>query len=142
MANYIGFTRTNYFAVNDQDAFRKAIADCRTSEGGLQIFETTVNGQKLFGFGCYGTISGIPPADGKDDCEEDMDAFYDALQSVLADGHAIMITEIGYEKLRYLIGECIIITSSDISSVFLRDTALQKAREMLNDPKYAPKMEY
>lgn len=142
MANYIGYTRTNYFAVKDEDAFQKAISDCRTSEGKLQLFEATVNGQKLFGFGCYGTISGIPPADEEDDCEEDMDAFCDALQSVLADGHAIMITEIGYEKLRYLIGECIIITSSDISSIFLRDTALQEAREILNDPKYTPKMEY
>lgn len=142
MANYCGFTRTNYFAVKDEEAFRKAIASCRAAEDKIQIFEGHASGQKVFGFGCYSQLSGIPTAEDEDDCETDMDAFYDALQQILEDGHAVIITEVGYEKLRYLVGDCTIITPSKISFFNLRDTALAKARELLGDAKYVPKMEY
>lgn len=142
MANYYGFTRTNYFAVKDEEAFRKAIASCRAAEDKIQIFEDHVNGQKVFGFGCYSQLSGIPATEDEDDCETDVDAFYDALQQILEDGHAVIITEVGYEKLRYLVGDCTIITSKGIHFVSLRDTALSKARELLGNAKYDPKMEY
>lgn len=142
MANYNGYTRTNYFAVKDEERFRQIIGSCAVSEDNLSIFEHEQDGQKYFGFGCYGSISGIPAGEGEDDCEEGLDAFHDALQQVVADGHAVIITEIGWEKLRYLVGDCTIITPNEIRYFNLRDTALALSREMLKEPVYSPRMEY
>jgi len=141
MANYMGFTRTNYFSVTDVEKFRQIIADSYCSEGEIEVFEDTVNGCVKFGFGCYGAICGIRELLDDDD-EGDYDAFVDALQSVLADGDAIIITEVGYENLRYLIGHSHIITRSNTFSINLRDRAIAEARILLNNPKYDTKMEY
>ena len=143
MANYKGFTRTNYFSVNDAEKFRQIIADSYCSEGDIEVFEDDTCESIKFCFGCYGMISGIRTLpDGSDDDVSEYDAFVDALQSVLADGDAIIITEVGYEKLRYLIGHSYIITKSDVQFVSLRDKAIEEARNMLNNPEYDTKMEY
>ena len=104
MANYYGFTRTNYFAVKDEEKFRQVVASCQASEENPKVWEEAVDGQTLFAFGCYGSLSGLPCGD-EEDYECDLGAFHSALQQVVADGHAIIITEVGYEKLRYLVGE-------------------------------------
>lgn len=142
MADYFGVTRSNYFAVKDEEAFRRAIESCRSAVEKIKIFEKRVNGQKVFGFGCYSQLIGIPSTEDEDDCETDMDAFYDALQQVIADGHAVIITEVGFEKLNYLVGDCTIITHKEIYFFNLRDTALAKARDLLGNAKYTPRMEY
>ena len=142
MANYYGYTRSNYFVVKDEEEFRQIIDSCSVSEDDLSIFEHEQNGQKYFGFGSYGSISGFPGGENEDDCEYDLNAFHHALQQVVADGHAVIITEIGWEKLRYLVGDCTIITPNEIRYFNLRDTALAVAREMLSDPVYSPRMEY
>lgn len=141
MANYYGFTRTNYFAVKDEARLRQLVSACRSSEEGPNVWEKTVEGQKLFAFGCYGNLSGLPCGDGED-YEYDLDAFYKELQPLIADGHAIIVTEVGYEKLRYLVGDCTVITPQKIVYTNLRDIGLSKARELLNDPQYNPVMEY
>jgi hypothetical protein len=140
MANYNALTRTNYFSVTDEAKFNEIIASCRTDVGGLQVLEPSF-GSRRFGFGCYGIIYGIPP---NQDVEEEGDlyAFYDALQSVLVDSDAIIITEIGYEKLRYLVGYCTVITKRKIKLVDLHDTAVELARDMLENPKFITQMDY
>ena len=64
------------------------------------------------------------------------------MQQVVADGHAIIITEVGYEKLRYLVGDCTVITSQEIAYTNLSDIGLAKARQLLKNPQYNPVMEY
>ena len=141
MANYYGFTRTNYFEVKDEQKFRQVIDACETGEDNIEIWETTEGNHTLFAFGCYSSLSGLPCED-EDDCECDLYAFHDALRQIVADGQAIIITEIGYEKMRYLVGDCTVITSQEISYINLRDLGLKKARELLNDPQYQPSLEY
>jgi hypothetical protein len=141
IANYYAVTRTNYFAVTDAAKFREIIGSCVTDEEAIQIFDPE-GGSERFGFGCYGSIRGIPAGEGEDDSEEDIDAFHDALQSVLVDGDAIVITEIGYEKLRYLIGCCTVITKRDIRFLNLIDSAVGLARIMLENPEFTTKMNY
>jgi hypothetical protein len=102
MANYNATIRTNYFSVKDEARFRE-IMDACGAEDELYVFESEDGTGKL-GFGCYGRLNGIPAGEAADDEESDIDAFYDALQDVLSDGDAIIITELGYEYLRYLIG--------------------------------------
>ena len=141
MANYYGFTRTNYFAVKDEERFRQVVASCQASEEAPEVWEKTAEGQTLLAFGCYGSLSGFPCED-EEDCECDLDAFHNTLQQVVADGHAIIITEVGYEKLRYLVGDCTVITSQKIDYTNLRDVGLTKAQQLLKDPQYNPVMEY
>ncbi len=141
MANYYGFTRTNYFAVKDEERFRQVVASCQASEENPEVWEEAVDGQTLFAFGCYGSLSGLPCGD-EEDYECDLGAFHNALQQVVADGHAIIITEVGYEKLRYLVGDCTVITSQEIAYTNLSDIGLAKARQLLKNPQYNPVMEY
>ena len=141
MANYYGFTRTNYFAVKDEERFRQVVASCQASEENPEVWEEAVDGQTLFAFGCYGSLSGLPCGD-EEDYECDLGAFHSALQQVVADGHAIIITEVGYEKLRYLVGDCTVITSQEIAYTNLSDIGLAKARQLLKNPQYNPVMEY
>ena len=142
MANYYAIIRTNYFSVTDEAKFREIIGSCGAAEDEIQVFEEMASdGTKQFGFGCYGTICGIPTGEDEDD-EPDLDAFYDALQSVLVEDNAIMITEVGFEKLRYLIGHCTVITKHEIQGINIRDKAIELARSILGNPDFTTKMEY
>ena len=140
MANYCAVIRTNYFSVTDETRFREIMASCVGDEEDTEVFESE-DGSDKFGFGCFGTISGIPE-DTDDPDSADLGAFYDALQSVLAEGDAIIITEIGYEKLRYLIGVCTVITKRDIRYIDVRQKAVELAMEMLGDNGFTTQMDY
>jgi hypothetical protein len=142
MANYRAVIRTNYFTVNDETKFRETVASCN-AEDELHIFETTKpDGSKAFGFGCYGSIYGIPPGETEDDDESNLDAFYDALQAILPEDEAIIVTEIGNEKLRYLIGNCTVITHNDIQFVDVRDRAIGLAKTMLKNSDFQTQSDY
>jgi len=137
MANYISFIRTNYFTVNNESKFHEIISSC-FAEDKIMIFKS----EDKFGFGCRGSIYGIS-RDENDDCTEpDADGFHAALQEIIPEDDAIIITEIGYEKLRYFVASSIIITKTQIRSVDLRDKALDIAREMLANQSFSTQMDY
>ena len=150
MATYNGFTRTNYFSVTDEDMLRD-IVDRIVWDNDDGFFED--RGGK-FAFGSYGSICGLRKAESEndsdsdeaydDDCDDECeaDAVYEALQSIMAPDDAIIITEIGYEKLRYLVGYAVVITSKAIETVELRTDAVNTARKLLNNPTFNPAMEY
>lgn len=142
MANYYSFTRTNYFAVKDEEKLRQIIDSCQSTEERLSIWKKTVDNQTLFAFGCYGAISGLLVENEDEDGEGDLNALYDALQQIVADDHAVIITEVGHEKLCYLVGDCTVVTSKGRLFANLRETGLVKARQLLGDPQYQPPMEY
>lgn len=133
MANYNAFIRTNYFTVTDEQRFRDLMAKCSCSEGAVELFEGSCANQ--FGFGCHGSLSGIPYHDGEDDdndIEYSMDDFLAGLQALLPDGEAIILTEVGYEKLRYLIGIATVITNEKIASVELEAESFKLAAQLLD----------
>lgn len=146
MATYNGFTRTNYFSVTDEDMLRD-IVDRIVWDNDDGFFED--RGGK-FAFGSYGSICGLRKAESENDSDSDedyddefeADAVYEALQSIMAPDDAIIITEIGYEKLRYLVGYAVVITSKAIETVELRTDAVNTARKLLNNPTFNPAMEY
>ena len=146
MATYNGFTRTNYFSVTDEDMLRD-IVDRIVWDNDDGFFED--RGGK-FAFGSYGSICGLRKAESENDSDSDedyddefeADVVYEALQSIVAPDDAIIITEIGYEKLRYLVGYAVIITSKAIETVELRTDAVNAARRLLNDSTFDPVMEY
>ena len=138
MANYYATIRTNYFGVSDESKFRDILELC-CAEDTIHLFEYEDSTSK-FGFGCNGTIYGL--VTGEDDTGFDLDAFYKALQELVAEGDAIIITEVGFEKLRYLIGCCTVITKNDIRFVNVQDKAIELARSMLQDNNFTTQMDY
>lgn len=126
MANYMGFTRTNCFRVTDAERLKEIVDKIIWDEDGLGFFNEE-NGE--FSFGAYGSICGLS-TDNEDDAFES-DVVYHALQDIVASDSAIIITEIGYEKLRYLVGYAIVITKNGIEHVDIWDEADVKARDLL-----------
>lgn len=144
MANYISFTRSNYFRVTDPEAFKKIINRVITDEDSLELWERTENGMTYYAFGAYSSICGLrhEAEDADNDGEFEVEAVYDALAKVIAPDDAIIITEIGYEKLRYLTAYAVVITRTEVEFVELRSAALETAQRMLRDPEYDPCMDY
>ena len=125
MANYECTVRTNYFHVKDEEAFRK-IVEGIVSEYGIELFEKNdPEGEKLFGFGSYGSLLG-----------------YQKLQSCVAEDDAIIILTAGNENLRYVTGDAVCITHDKIEYLDLTRLAVAKAAEMLNNPLYSTVCEY
>lgn len=153
MSNYIASIRTNYFSVTDPEKFKAIIASCRAEYDITIIDDKQADGSIKFGFYCYGSIQGLPDKEGSSldeiigaeddyDCESSIDLFFDALQDILPDGEAIIITEVGYEKMRYLVGYCTVITRNDVQGVDVQDKALELARNILQNNDFTTKMDY
>jgi hypothetical protein len=135
MADYYAKTRTNYFDITDEDKFRKIIGLCSASN----TIEVDKNVEGKFVFTCNGTINGL--FNGEDDDFNHGD-FCKALQEVLPDGEAIIITEVGSEKMRYLAAASVVITNSKIETVNIKDVALNCAKRLLGNDEYDTEMEY
>ena len=151
MADYYGKTRTNYFSVTNEEKFKQIINSCGAENGGIIIADQKQNdGSVKYCFYCDGSIYGLPDRNETDEyCEDDdayieydYDAFCATLQEIISDGDAIIITHIGSEKMRYLIGGCSIITRNDYEYVDLTNEALKLAKNLLNNPDFTTQMEY
>lgn len=150
MADYINKCRTNYFHVKDPAAFREFMESAIDIEELWE--EKDKDGNPVFGFSAYGFPT-IPckrtveaPLEDNDFDEEyddlDTDAFVSGIQSHLADDDALIFTEIGSEKMRYLVGCATVITKDASDSINLDDRAITLARKMLRNPKWQTKNEY
>lgn len=145
MANYYGITITNYFHVNDPEELKNLIRRVVSDEGDIDLWEDKdKDGNPVFSFGGYSSIVGICPIennndDGEDEDydEADYDLFISELQKLIVDGDAIIITEIGHEKLRYLTAYSTIITKNDVQSINLERQSVLKASDMLGNPEYS-----
>lgn len=140
MANYICTIRTNYFHVKDEEKFRELMSRAYGEEDNIYLFEKQDSeGKNKFGFGLYSGIAGVRNAkdDEDEDCDEtSYDEFIEGLQECVADDDAIIIMEAGNEKLRYVVGSALVITSKDTEYLDISDLAVQKAKEMLHNPSY------
>ena len=134
MANYCSTTRTNYFHVKDPDKFRALMEDVV----GVELWDETDDaGQPVFAFGSYGRIEGTDPYD-----DDAYDKFITALQEHVADDDAVIIIEVGNEKLRYLVGLALVVTSKGCDNVDLNGEAIELARKMLSNKKYDTILSY
>jgi hypothetical protein len=114
MANYVPFMRSNYFAVKNRAAFEQF---CKSYE--LRLIEhdkdsprrTDGTGEPLVGF--LGPDEGGIPAS-KFDVEKDdwVDAdFFADLAAHVKPGWVAVVQEIGFEKLRYLVGVAVAVNA-------------------------------
>lgn len=149
MANYCCAIRTNYFHVKDPDAFREFMDKVVACEDSVNVWEDQDRaGKTVFGFGCYSQILGIPvhtEGDGVDDDDfEDYDynEFVSGLSELVAEDDAIIILESGNEKLRYLMGSALVITSTGADYMEIDAIAAKRAAEMLGNPGWQTKTCY
>lgn len=143
MANYQCAVRTNYFHVKDEAAFKKLMANVVCSEDYVEVWEREdENGNKVFGFGCCSSINGLPTQMECEGYEYSYDDFIDKLQSLVAYDDAIIIFEVGREKLKFLTGLATIITSSICKNVDIADFAIENAKHMLKNPGWVTTYSY
>ena len=147
MSNYYGKVRTNYFSVTDENALRDIISRVRGSEDTVELhMEQASNGEKKFMFLCESDILGFPETDENgevyEDCDYSFDDFTAALQKILPENEAIIITEVGSEKMRYLSGYVTVITRNEIRHENLHNIGIRIARRLLNNENWVTKNEY
>lgn len=102
MANYQAWVRTNYFKVNDVDKMKEF---CK--KNGLEFWQEDEEStpKERYGFGTS-VDGGI-----------DIDELIPEIQEFLNDEDVCVITEIGHEKLRYLVAISCIIKKTDFSHI-------------------------
>ena len=151
MGNYYAKTRTNYFSVTDVEQFKKIMSSCNGSDAIETFYEKQSDGSIKYGFYCEGSIKGLPEREDEtgnteyfddDDVDYNYDALCEALQQILPDNDAIIITEVGSEKMRYLTGICAVITRDEIQYLDLSRTAVKLAAEMLENIEFTTKNYY
>ncbi|MBD5585767.1 MAG: hypothetical protein HDQ88_11850 [Clostridia bacterium] len=144
MANYICSTKTNDFRVTDLDAFRDLMDRC-SSEDELEVWKTTKeDGSIKVGFGVYGTFNGLSNNGYDEDDEEyeeydpdeSLDRFIAELQPLIHPDDACILIDVGWEKLRYVGGNALVITNKDTYNINLQKQAIVKTGELLGNPKY------
>lgn len=142
MANYNCVIRTNYFHVKDETAFQNMMETVRGRKDRIKLFEAKdESGSTVFGFGVYGGITGICNTS-DEDTDDAYDRFVESLKACIADDDAIIILEVGHEKMKYVVGTATIITSEGYEDIDLTFLALTKAADMLKNPEWETKCEY
>ncbi|RMH32061.1 MAG: hypothetical protein D6690_14510 [Nitrospirae bacterium] len=106
MANYIALCRSNYFAVRNPDDFRQF---CQDWGLGCISKKDTDTAQELFGF--VNNDGGIP-AFRYDSKTNDFveDTLFEHLAGHIQPGWVAIVQEVGFEKLRYLVGYAVAVS--------------------------------
>lgn len=146
MANYYCYVRTNYFHVKDPDAFREFMSRVYGAGDYIELWEEKdADGKLVFGFGTNGGISGLCD-DVEEECPDTDDASYDlfidGLQEHLCDDDAVIIFEIGHEKLNYVVGSATVVTKEHCEHLDISDLATAKAGELLGNPEWTTQCDY
>lgn len=126
MANYEAAARSNYFRVKDRLRF-DAWAESRE----LEVIED-------------GELVGIHPVQPKESwpesiyndatCEfEEVDVVGELAEHLLPDEVAVLVS-VGYEKLRYLSGHAVALTSAGLLTTVNLDDIYEKAKQALGKP--------
>lgn len=156
MSTYHGRFRTNYFHVTDVEKFKNLMSRIVT-DAFLEVFctsshntqQTTESTRFSVGFGGGCALLGVADTPQRDisdtfKCqpieqagwneafqEADFDQMVSELQEILPDNDAIIIMNSGYENLRYMVGEAIIITKNNCKHISVGDIAKTEACRML-----------
>lgn len=138
MANYYGTVRSEDFLVNDKEKAELILSSVSTDgDFYYDIDDTDKDGVYKCWFGCYGNIFGLrtnyKEENDDEDCEEEFDFFIEELQSILLDGEVLKVVDIGYEKLRYVGGGCVVATKHTYKYLDILTEAEKLSKEMLEE---------
>ena len=126
MANFTGKARTSYFQVKDAIAFRKKVEEHFGEI--VRLVEETRGDEDtpyfaILGSGHDGLISLLAEYEGEEE-ECEYDSAYHLLQDHVHPDWAIIMHEIGSEKMRYLVGCATFITSDEVVHRSFEDAAV------------------
>lgn len=137
MANYCGTTRSEEFLVNNKEK-AEGILSSVTTDGDMyyNIDSTDREGVYKCWFGSTGNLYGLREdyqneTSEYDDCEESFDFFIEELQSILLDGEVLKVVDVGYEKLRYVGGGCVVATKNTYKYLDILSEAEKLGKEIL-----------
>ena len=126
MANYLATARTNYFRVTDEGKYQELFSKL-VSEDDIEDFTEIKDGITYHGFGAYAPIEYL------NNDEYEFDMFIEELQKILPENEAFMYFEVGYEKLRFLVGYACVVTHNEIKEMNLDSWAKNTARNLLGE---------
>lgn len=136
MANYYGKVRTNYFGVKDEKKFKELTSKLE-AEDNILIEQ---NSEGKWSIASYSSIDYCLEVD---NCEDyDLDAFFESMKECIADGDAMIWTEIGNENLKYFVAYSTVVTSKEIVHVVLEKCALDIAKDLLSNDDFETQMDY
>ena len=146
MATYCCAYRTNYFKVKDNEKFKEFMTHVYAED--LEVFhKKDENGNELYGFGGYGGISGYfnnknEYEDSDEAWDNAYDNFIDGLAKQVTEDDAVLLFEVGNEKLRYVVGSVAVITSKAYEDRDITDVGVEMAKQILNNPNYDTQCAY
>ena len=112
MADYIGMCRSTWFKIKDYDKFMQGLKNVLLDEVTIEQSEKDNNTIIIYG---YSSIPNLKSTIEEDDYEE-FD-FIEYIKQHIVEGEKVRITEIGYEKLRYLTAFAYDISTKEIKTV-------------------------
>lgn len=133
MANYYGFARTNYFHVKDLPAFKAELAPIAVEVVDKGIDARLQREDAEDGLICVlSHDDGGWPSEYLNDNDEIIEIdIADIIARHMIDDEVAIGMEIGYEKLRYLIGYAWAVNSKgETRSVSLNDSILELAKQL------------
>ncbi len=144
MADCISRVRTNYFGVSDMDEFREklkifGIVPVEENAYGHRISFINDNDPAKVGIALdcsYGDLADTDDEDGYGLTLADL------IQDHILNGDACIITEVGYEKSRYVYGVAKVITAKEKRTVDIDVFSKAAARELLGNPDWDTQMDY
>lgn len=137
MANYTSVGRTNYFKVTDEDRWEELFENISANDGKWDYSYKTPDGTILHCFAVEGGLDYRSP----DVYDSELDYFIDELQKILPDDEAMIYTEAGHEKHRYVVGFNLVVTSKSIDWISLSELGLDVARNHLGK-NFTTQMDY
>ncbi len=127
MANYIAQWRSNHFCVKDTDAFEKEMSGIP----GVYA-EKEEDGRFVLSCSSDDDTGSMPQYryGNKDEDEEEEIDFPAIIASHLLNGEVAILMEVGYEKLRYLVGEAIAVNSKGETRHVSLNDIYERAKEL------------
>jgi len=137
MAKYVNIFRSSYFRVKDEDKWKDLWENHVDGEDLEDFSYKDDDGNRWHGFGGSGTYGYFNSRDALEYGDEmlDLDDFLDKIAELIIQGDACVIYDVGYEKLRYISGSTIVVTTGEVQYSNLADVSHNMMRAVGVDPK-------
>lgn len=143
MSNYIEAIRSNEFKI--KQGSKEQLEKILNNLSGEDVYTDIIEREDgTYGWlGCYGGLIGLDIekyfADNEELIEEYQDAEYNAmvdeLQKIIDENSALILIDAGHEKLRYVGGGALIITSETSKYIDLSKMASETAQKLIGQDK-------
>lgn len=134
MATYKAITKTNHFHVTNAEKLKDIVSRMHCNSKVTLVEDE--QGQNTYAIWAHADIRGVYPDENSpsDIAGPDFGLMTAELQTILPEGEALVLFELGTESLRYLVATATIITRNEVKQIDLVDGAFNMAREILDNP--------